>query len=39
VEPALRPLLLISRHIALDEINDGFAALRRGETIRSVVMF
>ena len=30
---------LISRHIALDEINDGFAALQRGETIRSVVMF
>ncbi|QFR34903.1 Zn-dependent alcohol dehydrogenase [Ancylobacter sp. TS-1] len=30
---------LISRHIALDEINDGFAGLKRGETIRSVVMF
>ena len=30
---------LISRHIALDEINAGFAALERGETIRSVVMF
>jgi S-(hydroxymethyl)glutathione dehydrogenase/alcohol dehydrogenase len=30
---------LISRHLALDEINDGFAALQRGETIRSVVMF
>src|SRR5207302_5145022 len=30
---------LISRRIALEEINDGFAALRRGETIRSVVMF
>jgi len=30
---------LISRHIALDEINDGFAALQRGETIRSVVVF
>ncbi len=30
---------LISRHIGLDEINDGFAALRRGETIRSVVVF
>ena len=30
---------LISRHIALEEINDGFAALRCGETIRSVVMF
>jgi S-(hydroxymethyl)glutathione dehydrogenase/alcohol dehydrogenase len=30
---------LISRRLALDEINDGFAALERGETIRSVVMF
>jgi S-(hydroxymethyl)glutathione dehydrogenase/alcohol dehydrogenase len=30
---------LISRRITLDEINDGFAALKRGETIRSVVMF
>jgi S-(hydroxymethyl)glutathione dehydrogenase / alcohol dehydrogenase len=30
---------LISRRIRLDEINDGFAALRRGEAIRSVVMF
>jgi len=30
---------LISRRIDLDEINDGFAALKRGETIRSVVMF
>src|SRR5947208_3591935 len=30
---------LISRHIALDEINEGFAALQRGETIRSVVVF
>jgi S-(hydroxymethyl)glutathione dehydrogenase / alcohol dehydrogenase len=30
---------LVSRHIALDEINDGFTALQRGETIRSVVMF
>jgi len=30
---------LISRHIALDEINDGFAALKAGEAIRSVVMF
>jgi S-(hydroxymethyl)glutathione dehydrogenase/alcohol dehydrogenase len=29
---------LISRHIALDEINDAFAALQRGEMIRSVVM-
>jgi S-(hydroxymethyl)glutathione dehydrogenase / alcohol dehydrogenase len=30
---------LISRRIALDGINEGFAALKRGETIRSVVMF
>jgi S-(hydroxymethyl)glutathione dehydrogenase / alcohol dehydrogenase len=30
---------LISRRIALDEINEGFAALKRGETIRSVVIF
>lgn len=30
---------LISRRIALDEINDGFDALKRGETIRSVVTF
>jgi S-(hydroxymethyl)glutathione dehydrogenase / alcohol dehydrogenase len=29
---------LISRRIRLDEINEGFAALKRGETIRSVVM-
>jgi S-(hydroxymethyl)glutathione dehydrogenase / alcohol dehydrogenase len=30
---------LISRRIALGEINDGFAALKRGETIRSVITF
>jgi S-(hydroxymethyl)glutathione dehydrogenase/alcohol dehydrogenase len=30
---------LISRRIRLDEINDGFAALKRGETIRSVIVF
>ena len=30
---------LISRRIALDEINDGFAALKSGEAIRSVVVF
>jgi S-(hydroxymethyl)glutathione dehydrogenase/alcohol dehydrogenase len=29
---------LITRHIRLDEINDGFAALKAGEAIRSVVM-
>jgi S-(hydroxymethyl)glutathione dehydrogenase / alcohol dehydrogenase len=30
---------LISRRIRLQEVNDGFAALKRGETIRSVVTF
>ena len=30
---------MISRRIALEEINAGFDALKRGETIRSVVMF
>lgn len=30
---------LISRRIALDEINEGFRALAQGETIRSVVTF
>jgi S-(hydroxymethyl)glutathione dehydrogenase/alcohol dehydrogenase len=30
---------LITRHIALEEINDGFAALKSGAAIRSVVMF
>jgi S-(hydroxymethyl)glutathione dehydrogenase/alcohol dehydrogenase len=30
---------LITRHIALEEIDDGFTALERGEAIRSVVMF
>jgi S-(hydroxymethyl)glutathione dehydrogenase/alcohol dehydrogenase len=30
---------LISRRISLEEINEGFDALKRGETIRSVVMF
>jgi len=30
---------LISRRIRLEEINEGFAALKRGETIRSVVVF
>ena len=29
----------ISRRIALSEINDGFAALKRGEVIRTVVTF
>jgi len=30
---------LISRRITLEGINDGFAALKRGETIRSVIVF
>ncbi len=30
---------LISRRIGLDEINEGFAALKRGEVIRCVVSF
>jgi len=30
---------LISARIPLEAINDGFAALKRGETVRSVVMF
>lgn len=30
---------MISSHISLAQINDGFAALKRGETLRSVVMF
>ena len=30
---------LISRRINLDQINEGFTALKRGETIRSVITF
>ncbi len=30
---------LISRRIRLEDIDEGFAALKRGETIRSVIMF
>ncbi len=30
---------MISARIPLDAINEGFAALKRGETVRSVVMF
>ena len=30
---------LITRRIALEEINDGFDAMRRGQTIREVVVF
>ena len=29
----------VSRRISLDQINDGFAALKRGEVIRTVVTF
>ena len=39
LDGALKLDELISRRITLDEINDGFAALKRGETIRSVVIF
>jgi S-(hydroxymethyl)glutathione dehydrogenase / alcohol dehydrogenase len=30
---------MISARIGLEDINEGFAALKRGETVRSVVMF
>jgi S-(hydroxymethyl)glutathione dehydrogenase/alcohol dehydrogenase len=30
---------MISARIGLEDINDGFAALKRGETVRSVVVF
>jgi S-(hydroxymethyl)glutathione dehydrogenase/alcohol dehydrogenase len=30
---------MVSARIPLEAINDGFAALKRGETVRSVVMF
>jgi S-(hydroxymethyl)glutathione dehydrogenase/alcohol dehydrogenase len=30
---------MISARIPLEAINEGFAALKRGETVRSVVMF
>ena len=30
---------MISARIPLEAINDGFAALKRGETVRSVIMF
>jgi S-(hydroxymethyl)glutathione dehydrogenase/alcohol dehydrogenase len=39
LDGALKLDELISRRISLDDINDGFAALKRGDTIRSVVMF
>jgi Zn-dependent alcohol dehydrogenase len=30
---------MVSARIKLDEINDGFKALQRGDTARSVVIF
>ncbi len=30
---------LISKHITLDEVNEGYEALKRGEVARSVIMF
>jgi S-(hydroxymethyl)glutathione dehydrogenase / alcohol dehydrogenase len=30
---------MISTHITLEAINEGFAALKRGETVRSVILF
>ncbi len=30
---------LVTARIRLEEINEGFAALKRGEAIRSVVLF
>jgi S-(hydroxymethyl)glutathione dehydrogenase/alcohol dehydrogenase len=30
---------MISARIGPEDINDGFAALKRGETVRSVVVF
>ena len=30
---------LVSARISLDEVNDGYAALARGEVARSVIMF
>ncbi len=39
LDGALKLDEMISARIPLEAINDGFAALRRGETVRSVVMF
>ena len=39
LDGALKLDELISRRISLDEINDGFAALKRGEVVRAVVTF
>ena len=30
---------MISRYIGLDQINEGFAAMKAGETVRSVITF
>jgi S-(hydroxymethyl)glutathione dehydrogenase/alcohol dehydrogenase len=30
---------LLSGHISLEQINDGFETLKTGETARSVIMF
>jgi len=30
---------LVSRRIRLEEINEGFAALKRGEIVRAVITF
>lgn len=39
LEGALKLDEMIAARIPLEAINDGFAALKRGETVRSVVMF
>ena len=39
LEGRLKLDAMISARIPLEAINDGFAALKRGETVRSVVMF
>jgi S-(hydroxymethyl)glutathione dehydrogenase/alcohol dehydrogenase len=39
LDGALKLDELVSRRIRLDEINDGFAALKAGEVVRAVVMF
>src|SRR5579883_2593970 len=39
LDGALKLDELISRRIRLDEINDGFAALKRGDVVRAVVTF
>jgi S-(hydroxymethyl)glutathione dehydrogenase/alcohol dehydrogenase len=30
---------LITHHLTLDQINDGFDLMKKGESIRSVVVF